>query len=94
MLPNKYIKVPVDGVATSKTRDFVFKVPEWGRIKVLPGGDVEFLNPTIVNFSAHLANIRSNFVYRVNYTYGWMSQNQLSDSSWSMLFLLARLIKL
>ena len=94
VLPNKYIKVPVDGVATSKTRDFVFKVPEWGRIKVLPGGDVEFLNPTMVNFSAHLANIRSNFVYGVNYTYGWMSQNQLSDSSWDMLFLLARLIKL
>ena len=30
----------------------------------------------------------------IHYTYGWMSQNQLSDSSWDMLFLLARLIKL
>ena len=42
--PGKYIKNPVDGVATSKFSDQVFKIPDGGRVMVKLGGDVAFRN--------------------------------------------------
>jgi len=36
--PGKYIKKPVDGIATSKYTDMVFKIPDGGRVTVLLGG--------------------------------------------------------
>lgn len=42
--PGKAIDGPIDGVATSKYTDMVFKVPDGGRVMVLLGGDVKFMN--------------------------------------------------
>jgi hypothetical protein len=90
--PGKYITGRVDGVATSKYSDAVFKIPDFGRVKVLPGGNVEFLNPATVRASAHLANIKSVLTTGQRYEYGWMPLSKL-DSGWEMLFRLALMIK-
>ena len=58
--PGKYITNPVDGVATSKYTNQVFKIPDGGRIKVLPGGDVKFSS----GFKYDVANF-------VGYKAGW-----------------------
>ncbi|HNR19437.1 MAG TPA: FG-GAP-like repeat-containing protein [Bacteroidia bacterium] len=42
--PGNYIKESVDGVATSKFTDQVFKIPDGGRILVSQGGEVSFRN--------------------------------------------------
>ncbi len=42
--PCKYIKSPVDGVATSKYANQVFKIPDGGKVLVGMGGSVEFTN--------------------------------------------------
>ena len=42
VLPGGRHYEPIDGVATSKYKDMVFKVPDGGRVSVLEGGDVEF----------------------------------------------------
>ena len=82
----------IDGVATSKYPDAVFKVPNWGRVKVLPGGDVVFLNPNTVSGMAHRANILSAVLTGQAYEYGWMPLSKL-DSGWAELFRMALIIK-
>jgi hypothetical protein len=90
--PGYYIKDPIDGVATSKYSDAVFKVPSGGRVRVLPGGDVVFLNPNTVSASAELANIRSILTTGQVYEYGWLPLSKL-DNGWATLFINALRIK-
>jgi hypothetical protein len=90
--PGKYITQRIDGVATSKYTDAVFKVPDFSRVKVLPGGNVEFLNPLTTRVSGNIANHISVWRTGQVYEYGWMPLSKL-DSSWEMLFRLALMIK-
>ena len=78
--PNKSTYVAIDGVATSKYSNLVYKVPDGGRIKVLLGGDVEILNSFKFNTSVFVAKIKTRLIDGVTYNYGWLSLNQLDDS--------------
>lgn len=42
--PGKYIRKTIDGVATSKCIDQVFKIPDGAHVQINLGGDVEFTN--------------------------------------------------
>jgi len=90
--PGGYHYGPIDGVATSKHNNLVFKVPDGGRVKILFGGDVEFLNPTFARASAGLANINSLLTAGKVYEYGWMPLSKL-DRGWEQLFIWALTIK-
>jgi RHS repeat-associated protein len=79
--PGKYIKYPIDGVATSKYTNMVFKIPDGGRVKVLLGGDVKFTNGYGLYDILRLTNKA-----------GWLPLSKL-DNSWDMLFKLALSIK-
>jgi len=85
--PNKYIKNPVDGVATSKYTNQVFKIPDGGRVKILLGGDV---NLTMGAWDR--IKLTGYQIIKSNYKYGWMSLNQL-DKNWETLFKMAHIIK-
>ena len=84
--PHKGIKVKVDGVATHKYSDKVYKVPgKW------------FFNPeTTINFDGdvfvNINEIMSNGLNKVGYKYGWMTLNELDDT-WQTLFKAALQIK-
>ena len=47
----------IDGIATSKYQDKVFKVPDFGRVVVYPGGSVRPLNLVTTGVSARIAKI-------------------------------------
>ena len=90
--PGKYITKPVDGVATSKYTDMVFKVPgKWGSqppINVFDGGDVGLcMGSKWTDATLIYKNLTTP-----GYTYGWMTLPQL-DNGWSKLFELARIIR-
>jgi len=83
---------PIDGVATSKYPDRVFKVPDGGRVKVLPGGEVKFLNPAYVNAAVAYKKLENAWNGLPKYEYRWLPLNKL-DSSWEILFQNALKIK-
>jgi hypothetical protein len=82
---------PIDGVATSKSKYHVFKVPNHGKVKVLPSGDVVITNPKITQASANLAGIRA-MARGDKYLYGWLKLSEL-DNGWKTLFEMAGKIK-
>jgi RHS repeat-associated protein len=90
--PGEYHYGAIDGVATSKYDDAVFKVPNGSRVKVLPGGKVEFLNPVSTRVSAGVANLNSLRKTGEVYEYGWMTIDML-DNNWINLFRYALIIK-
>jgi hypothetical protein len=83
--PGEYIKDPIDGIATSKYFDQVFKIPDGGRVIVRLGGNVEFTNGGIYYDALELLGIRC----------GWKDalyfQDQKAYQDWESLFRLARL---
>ena len=87
--PGKYITKPVDGIATSKYSDMVFKIPNGGRVKVLFGGDVKFTNGYGFYSALKVVNRAGwqNAQYFINMGayYG--------NDGWEMLFKLALMIK-
>ena len=94
--PGSYLdkKFKIDGVATSKHTDQVFKVPDGSRVKVYRGGDVEFevhgaWNNTKL-WGAEVATEKSWIAYE--YKYGWLYRENL-DKYWDKLFDAAKLIK-
>jgi hypothetical protein len=85
------IKIDVDGIATSKYTNQVFKIPgKYGfspNALVKNGGDVQ------LNFSTlDKAALNYQLWRNSNYHYGWSTLNQL-DGNWKVLFDLARLIR-
>jgi hypothetical protein len=90
--PGKYITNPVDGVATSKYTDMVYKIPDGGKVKVLLGGDVRLTNPFTTQIKASANDLYKCLRYGETYKFAWMSLNEL-DSSWEMLFKLSLIIK-
>ncbi|MBO7625702.1 MAG: hypothetical protein J6S82_10445 [Bacteroidales bacterium] len=85
--PRSFIlNIRVDGVATCKYNDKVFKVP--GKffyhpgISILSNGNVAFID------SERIAKLAKE---KIGYQYGWMSLNQL-DNSWKSLFFFAKKI--
>ena len=91
-IPNgRGIKDPVDGIATSKSSDQVFKIPGKSIARpsalVTPGGEVK------LNFDAIDKVALSYKYWKVpDYKYGWLSIDEL-DSNWKNLFRLAEIIK-
>jgi hypothetical protein len=90
--PGKYITKNVDGIATSKYTDQVFKI--YGKLGLSPqaivaeGGDVGLcIGHKLTELALDYKMWRDP-----NYTYGWMSLQQL-DASWEILFNLALLIR-
>jgi len=90
--PGKYIDKPVDGVATSRYSCKVFKIPDDGRVIVMPGGNVKFVS----GFKYDAANL-------VGYKAGWKcpqyfinqgAYNTTKDVvGWDVLFRMALIIK-
>jgi hypothetical protein len=83
----KYITKPIDGVATSKYTDMVFKIPDGGRVYVKLGGDVKFTNGSGVYDALKLVNRA-----------GWKNAQYFIDkgayyNQWDMLFKLALQIR-
>ena len=78
--PGHYIKDPIDGVATSKYKDLVYKIPDGGRVKVLLGGDVALS----MGFYDQ-AKLTAYQTLNPNYEYGWLPLNKL-DAGWNQLF--------
>lgn len=85
--PHKGIKVNVDGLATCKYTDKVYKVP--GKFKYHP-------QPIIANSGEVFFSKKNRAILKVlsltGYSFGWMAPEQL-DSSWENLFRSALLIK-
>jgi hypothetical protein len=83
---------PVDGVATSKYTDKVFKIPgKWGsqpQAFVFPGGDVGLCVGGRYQTMAMAINKLTN----PDYIYGWMTLEQL-NKGWSSLFQMISHIK-
>lgn len=84
-------QVLVDGIATCKYPDQVFKIPgKYGisfSVKVEKNGDVLFYD------SAGTAIKKAFFDLLPKYTYGWMKRDQFDGDSWDALFDLAQTIK-
>lgn len=82
------IKIDVDGIATSKHSDQVFKIPgKYGfspNAVVKHGGDVRLNFGTLDKAALNYQQWRSP-----SYHYGWSTPNQLDDS-WKILFELAK----
>jgi hypothetical protein len=83
VLPGKYTTKPVDGVATSKYSDAIFKVPDYGKVIVRPGGNVEFTNPVTVKASTTLAGLNSTISGRGAYVYGWISKFNMNTGEYN-----------
>jgi hypothetical protein len=90
--PGKWIDKPVDGIATSYSKDMVFKIPDGGRVRVLLDGSVIITNPTVTGTKANLYSLYTTLRHGKPYQYGWMPLSQL-DSNWEMLFRMALIIK-
>jgi RHS repeat-associated protein len=93
-IPNGHgIKIDVDGVATCKYSDQVYKIPGKGIFR--PTAMVDFGGDVTLNFG-NLDRAALNFKYLTNpnYQYGWSTREQLNDKYWSILFELAKLINL
>ncbi len=86
--PGKYIKKPIDGVATSKYTNKVFKVPDGGSVKVSLGGEVDLS----MGFVGRTKLIGYQLFISRSYEYGWLPLSKL-DSNWETLFKMALLIK-
>jgi len=86
----KGITIDVDGIATSRYQDQVFKIPGKSFLRpyatVMMGGDV---NLKFNIFDKSAIQIRS---MTTGYQYGWMNQQQL-DPSWSKLIQYSRYIQ-
>jgi hypothetical protein len=82
---------PIDGVAASKQRDYVCKVPAWGRVRILPDRNVDILNPNAVSISSFLGAVKSEIKGQ---PYEWVRQplGKL-DAGWIPLFENALIIK-
>ena len=70
--PGKHIKYPVEGVATSKHSDMVFKIPSGGRVIVQPGGEVSL---SVNNLKLNAYKVYYNLRFGQEYQYGWLSKS-------------------
>jgi len=82
----EYITDPIDGVATSKFKNLIFKVPDGGTVKVTLGGEVN-LNMDI----AARTKLGAYKLLKPDYQYGWLDRNYFRsinalDDNWNFLF--------
>ena len=90
--PGKGIHGYVDGLATSRNSELVFKVP--GKYGVYPdaivksSGDIDLYFSPLDRAVLHIKNVQTGGTYR----YGWLRLKDL-DSHWKKLFDLAKIIK-
>jgi hypothetical protein len=96
VIPDGYCTdLPIDGLATSKTTDYVFKIPgKYGfRPEAFVGndGDVGLSFGPMDAIGLGTKEIWGGIISQ-GYSYGWLNQTQL-DNSWETLFNLSKLIK-
>jgi hypothetical protein len=88
----KYITKPIDGVATSKYSNMVYKVPDGGRVYVKMGGDVKLTMGVVGR-----TKVIGAYMF-TNYDYGWQNaqffiNQEAYYNQWDMLFNLALKIR-
>ena len=79
----------IDGVATAKHRDSVYKVPDYGRVEVLPGGKVEPLNRITTGISGNAKRIWDKTFKGEDYKRGWTGVDDFpkkDTTGWGNLF--------
>jgi len=90
--PNHATLHPLDGVATQRHSDMVFKIPDGGRVRILPGGNVSIINHGVTGTKANLNSLYSVLRYGQPYRYGWLDKayfqsiGAYDNSKWSLLF--------
>ncbi len=91
--PGKYIKNPIDGVATSRYANMIYKIPNGGRVYVGNGGNVKLslgaINKTMLS---------AKQIIDPSYQYGWVNISYFQninayDYGWRFLYGIAPLIK-
>jgi hypothetical protein len=89
--PGKILCESVDGIATSKYSNMVFKIP--GKAGLQPSAAVRQSGDVFLDFGPFDSGALLWKEFRdPNYIYGWIHPHQIDDS-WGMLFNLARIIR-
>ena len=88
-----YIKNPVDGVATSRYSDQVYKVPNGGRVYVNKGGNVKLSMRTIDR-----SLLSAKQFIDPSYQFGWVNKSYFQninayDQGWKYLYRIAPLLR-
>jgi RHS repeat-associated protein len=87
----KMIFDPVDGIATSKYSDMVYKIP--GKLQFRPSATIRHDGDILLSFGPlDRAALWAKQLSTPDYIYGWIGRSQIDDS-WGTLFDLAKVIR-